>query len=239
MYSLSRRSAFRLVLLVAASPLLTSIPSVATETPLAIKGYDPVAYFTDGKPTRGTPEFEYQWDEHRYRFASAEHRDFSRPIPCATRRNSEITARWRWPWASRRGQPGKLADQRRQALCLRLSRPRKDPSFSRRILPETSPRQIRTGRSFRSTSGQRPAGRFRERPALRMPSRRCSRSAALRNLVPNSCGRMSGRGGGSSSRHARHPRSTELRIGGRQHDTAEIRAEVLRRLSSACSIAAS
>ena len=23
---------------------------------IAIKGYDPVAYFTDGKPTRGSPE---------------------------------------------------------------------------------------------------------------------------------------------------------------------------------------
>ncbi len=78
---LSRRSAFHLVLLVAALPLVTSIASVAADAPLAIKGYDPVAYFTDGKPTRGTPEFEYQWDEHRYRFASAEHRDLFKADP--------------------------------------------------------------------------------------------------------------------------------------------------------------
>ena len=77
----SRRNAFRLALLVAASPLVTSIPSAATDVPLAIKGYDPVAYFTDGKPTRGAPEFEYQWDEHRYRFASAEHRDLFKADP--------------------------------------------------------------------------------------------------------------------------------------------------------------
>src|SRR6185369_4635558 len=47
--------------------------SFATEAaPLAIKGYDPVAYFTIGSPTRGLPEIEYEWDEQSYRFASAE-----------------------------------------------------------------------------------------------------------------------------------------------------------------------
>ena len=29
----------------------------AEDVPLAIKGYDPVAYFTDGKPARGLPEY--------------------------------------------------------------------------------------------------------------------------------------------------------------------------------------
>jgi hypothetical protein len=81
MHNLSRRSAFRLALLVAALPLVTSIPSVATESSLAILGYDPVAYFTDRTPTRGLPEYEYQWDEHRYRFASAEHRDLFKADP--------------------------------------------------------------------------------------------------------------------------------------------------------------
>ena len=57
------------------------MPSAATDAPLAIKGYDPVAYFTDGKPTRGPPEFEYDWDEHRYLFASAEHRDLFKADP--------------------------------------------------------------------------------------------------------------------------------------------------------------
>ena len=81
MNNLSRRSAFRLVLLVAAFPLVTTTPSVALDTPLAIQGYDPVAYFTDGKPTRGMPEYEYQWNEYRYRFASAEHRDLFKADP--------------------------------------------------------------------------------------------------------------------------------------------------------------
>lgn len=38
---------------------------------LVLKGYDPVAYFTDGKPTPGKPEFETVFDESRYRFSSA------------------------------------------------------------------------------------------------------------------------------------------------------------------------
>ena len=74
MSTLSRRTVLRLGVLAAASPLVSSAPSLAAETaPLAIRGYDPVAYFTVGKPTRGLPEFEYEWDEHRYRFARAEH----------------------------------------------------------------------------------------------------------------------------------------------------------------------
>jgi YHS domain-containing protein len=40
---------------------------------LALKGYDPVAYFTDLKPVPGVAEFEYAWDGQRYRFATAQH----------------------------------------------------------------------------------------------------------------------------------------------------------------------
>src|SRR6476469_3280116 len=81
MLTLSRRNAICFTLLAAAMPLVTSVAKAAADVPLAIQGYDPVAYFTDGKPTRGTPEFEYQWDEHRYRFASAQHRDLFKADP--------------------------------------------------------------------------------------------------------------------------------------------------------------
>jgi len=83
MSSLSRRAAIRgLGLLAAGIACATVARSVtAQEVPLAIKGYDPVAYFTDGKPVRGLPEFEYPWDEHRYRFASAAHRDLFKADP--------------------------------------------------------------------------------------------------------------------------------------------------------------
>jgi len=46
-----------------------------------MKGYDPVSYFTDGKPTRGFPEIEYEWDGLRYRFARAEHRELFKAEP--------------------------------------------------------------------------------------------------------------------------------------------------------------
>ena len=49
--------------------------------PLAIKGYDPVAYFTDGKPTAGVSTIEYEWDEHLWRFSSAEHRELFKADP--------------------------------------------------------------------------------------------------------------------------------------------------------------
>jgi hypothetical protein len=81
-FSVKRRNAIGLLALVAAYPLATAIrPALAEERPLAIKGYDPVAYFTDGRPVRGLPEIEYEWDELRFRFASAEHRDLFKADP--------------------------------------------------------------------------------------------------------------------------------------------------------------
>jgi len=63
-------------------PALAAGPQVnATITGLALRGYDPVAYFTDGKPVQGTAEFEFEWDDHRWRFASAEHRDLFKASP--------------------------------------------------------------------------------------------------------------------------------------------------------------
>ena len=80
--NLSRRDAIRLVALVTASPFTTSIPFAAAEAaPLAIKGYDPVAYFTLGKPTPGSPEIEYEWAGHRYRFSRAEHVELFKAEP--------------------------------------------------------------------------------------------------------------------------------------------------------------
>lgn len=42
---------------------------------LAIRGADPVAYFTDGKYVPGSPEFTTKWMGATWRFASADHRD--------------------------------------------------------------------------------------------------------------------------------------------------------------------
>jgi hypothetical protein len=83
MRDISRRDAVGgLVLLAASATLATVVPAMAAETsPLAIKGYDPVAYFTNGRPTIGLSEIEYVWDEYRYHFANVEHRDLFKSDP--------------------------------------------------------------------------------------------------------------------------------------------------------------
>ena len=68
-------TAFAAILLAANRPLL------AETAPLALKGYDPVAYFTDAKPTPGLEQFELLWDGQRYRFASAQHREMFKTSP--------------------------------------------------------------------------------------------------------------------------------------------------------------
>ena len=42
---------------------------------LALKGYDPVAYFSENKPVKGRSEFTAQHEGATYRFASAANRD--------------------------------------------------------------------------------------------------------------------------------------------------------------------
>jgi hypothetical protein len=82
MLSCSRRNVIRdFILLLAGSAVATASQSMAGDMPLAIQGYDPVAYFTDGTPRRGSPKFEYEWDEHRYWFFRAENRELFRTDP--------------------------------------------------------------------------------------------------------------------------------------------------------------
>jgi YHS domain-containing protein len=65
-----------LSLFVAGAALADSpIAAVNTEHGLAIKGYDPVSYFTTGKPTPGLAQFSTTYKGATYRFVSAENRD--------------------------------------------------------------------------------------------------------------------------------------------------------------------
>jgi len=48
---------------------------------IGIKGYDPVAYFTDGKPVMGRQDYETFWGGVTWNFASAEHRDLFKADP--------------------------------------------------------------------------------------------------------------------------------------------------------------
>ena len=42
---------------------------------VALKGYDPISYFTDGKPEKGSSEFTFAFDDTTYWFKNAEHRE--------------------------------------------------------------------------------------------------------------------------------------------------------------------
>lgn len=42
---------------------------------LALRGYDAVAYWTDGRPTRGVGDFEQRWNRAVWRFSTAANRD--------------------------------------------------------------------------------------------------------------------------------------------------------------------
>lgn len=50
-------------------------PVNTTSEGVAIKGYDPVAYFSGNGPVKGTPEFEFVWNGARWKFASAANRE--------------------------------------------------------------------------------------------------------------------------------------------------------------------
>lgn len=65
----------------AASALAVATPAHADQAPVytgllsrvAVGGYDPVAYFTDGRPVRGAEQFRITHQGYEYRFANAEH----------------------------------------------------------------------------------------------------------------------------------------------------------------------
>ena len=71
---MSRIAAALLTLALVLGPAPRSLLA-AEPAPLAIQGYDPVAYFTLQRATPGVVQFGYDWDEHRWQFSSAKHRD--------------------------------------------------------------------------------------------------------------------------------------------------------------------
>ena len=48
---------------------------------VAVKGYDPVAYFTKGQPIKGKKKFELEWNGAKWRFANADHLDLFKSDP--------------------------------------------------------------------------------------------------------------------------------------------------------------
>jgi len=58
----------------ATSALAAGVEINASSTGLAMQGYDPVAYFTDGAPAKGSYKITSIYNDATYRFASEEHK---------------------------------------------------------------------------------------------------------------------------------------------------------------------
>jgi YHS domain-containing protein len=56
---------------------------VEGESGLAIRGADPVAYFTEGAAVLGSPEYEYEWNGATWRFSSAANKEMFKNDPMA------------------------------------------------------------------------------------------------------------------------------------------------------------
>ncbi len=72
---------------------------------VALQGYDPVAYFTDGKPVKGSPQFTATYKGVTYQFASTEHKQLFEKSP-----------------AKHEAQFGGFCGMRRRSTSLRRSR---------------------------------------------------------------------------------------------------------------------
>ncbi len=57
--------------------------TVFADRGLAIRGFDPVAYFTEARPVRGQAAFTHAWGGTTWRFASAANRDRFAADPAA------------------------------------------------------------------------------------------------------------------------------------------------------------
>ncbi len=72
-----------LIFALALSPLAIAGPALADKalvwtsfgSNVAIKGYDPVAYFTAGKPVQGSSKFKVNYQGAEFQFSSAANRD--------------------------------------------------------------------------------------------------------------------------------------------------------------------
>jgi YHS domain-containing protein len=70
----TRRSLILTALAVTLLPPLARAQSIFTDDGVALRGYDPVAYFTEGAPVRGRAEHAADWAGARWHFASAANR---------------------------------------------------------------------------------------------------------------------------------------------------------------------
>lgn len=78
-----KRSHLLAAIAVAVTPVILIAPAAQAEPPVytgtfgntAVQGYDPVAYFTEGRPVKGSKDHETEYQGATFRFASAANRD--------------------------------------------------------------------------------------------------------------------------------------------------------------------
>jgi YHS domain-containing protein len=76
MNELTRRRVFQTAIVTVFCGIGASLSMAAEDDKrarVAIEGYDPVAYFTDSRPVKGSPVFSSEFDDVVYYFANAEH----------------------------------------------------------------------------------------------------------------------------------------------------------------------
>jgi len=78
-----KKSTVALFSLVIAASVLMAVPSAcdSVKGEPAIKGYDPVAYFRDGKAVKGDGAYSFQWNGKVWLLASSAHRDLFAAAP--------------------------------------------------------------------------------------------------------------------------------------------------------------
>ncbi|HYF33020.1 MAG TPA: YHS domain-containing (seleno)protein [Chitinophagaceae bacterium] len=75
------------MLIMVTSAVLIGVSSLAQKASIfshsgkAIRGYDPVAYFIEGKPVNGMDSLVYEWENARWYFASRKNLDLFKAAP--------------------------------------------------------------------------------------------------------------------------------------------------------------
>jgi YHS domain-containing protein len=63
------------ILMLALAAACFSTPLIAQSPSVSLKGHDPVAYFTEGRPVKGSTALNYDFDDARYLFSSQKNRE--------------------------------------------------------------------------------------------------------------------------------------------------------------------
>jgi YHS domain-containing protein len=69
------------ILMLALAAVCFSAALVAQSPSVTLKGHDPVAYFTDGRPVKGSTAINYDFDDARYLFSSQKNRELFASSP--------------------------------------------------------------------------------------------------------------------------------------------------------------